>query len=594
MRTVGVTFRWIDNNPFNRDLAVWTRAFVGDMLPRPVTPLGWELVWAGAAVDGWRDAMVDRMGFAESEISAEHPELVGVFGGYAYVNVSLLRVWAARTPALAPNHIDTAYFLEHPEMPVYAPAPWHDDIAATQGPLTKWLSWVLVDQGQSEVEAGYVLSTETRANRPDLPALSDVELVDYAFGLKPLVRALSAHHLNQTLAASIGPGIVAAICDEVGLPTNATALIAGLGDVESVSPVNALWTLSRMVRASGVLSMMFDSGVEGLAGRLRTSDEVEVLSFVAGLDALVSEVGFRGVEPWEPHGATWETDPELALRLVDQLRARTDEADPVLGFATREATRETMLAQIGEVAAAKPVTKEHFDAAVMSVETFVRARERATANVARVIHEIRLALGELGGRAARRGDVSVAADLQMLLADEVAYYADGGLSKIREITDERRANYEWLRTLTPPFVLKAEPPPLAQVAADSGPWRSLPTDRTPEGPGGVLFGKPAAPGVGRGRARVIADHQEPLTARQGEVLVAPMVSVQSSPLFVGAAAIIVESGGLLSHAAIIARELGIPMVVRAPHATTRIADGALVEVDGVTGVVTVVEAPPDS
>ncbi|MGI9613530.1 MAG: PEP-utilizing enzyme [Acidimicrobiales bacterium] len=589
-----MTFRWIENNPFNRDLAVWTRAFVGDMLPRPLTPLGWDLVWAGAGVDGWRDAMVDRMGFAESEISVENPELIGVFGGYAYVNVSLLRIWAARTPALAPNHIDTAYFLEHPEMPVYVPAPWHDDAGATQGPLTKWLSWVLVEQSQSEVEAGHVLSTEVRANRPDLPAMSDVELVEYAFGLKPLVRALASQHLNQTLAASIGPGIVAAVCDEVGLPTNATALIAALGDVDSVAPVHVTWTLSRMVRASGVLSMMFDNGIEGLDGRLRSSDEVEVLGFVAGLDALIDEVGYRGVVEWEPRGATWEADPDLLLWSIDQLRTRTDEADPAHAFAVREANRRSLLEQIGDSAAAKPVTKEHFDAAVKAVETFVRGRERSKANVARVIHEIRLALGELGDRAARRSDVATADDLHMLFADEVEYYADGGLAKIREIADERRAVYKRLGTLTPPFVLKTEAPPIEEISADHGPWASRLSDREPDGPGGVLFGKPASPGSGRGRARVVTDDTEPLSLRHGEVLVAPIVSAQSSPLFVGASAIVVESGGLLSHAAIIARELGVPMVVRAANATTRIVDGAVVEVDGATGVVTVVEGPPST
>ena len=585
-----MTFRWIENNPFNRDLGVWTRAFVGDMLPRPVTPLGWELVWAGAAVDGWRDALVERMGFAASEISAESPEIVGVFGGYAYLNVSVLRVWAARTPALAPNHIDTAFLLEHPELPVYIPAPWHESEAATDGPLAKWLSWVLVDQGQSEVDAGHVLSIEARANRPDLVSLSDVELVEHAFGLRPLVRALAAQHLNQTLAASIGPGVVAAICDEVGLPTNATALIAGLGEVESVSPVHAVWTLSRMVRGSEVLSVMFDNGLDGLGARLRNSDEVEVVSFVAGLDALVTEVGFRAVDEWEPHGPTWETDPELVLWLVDQLRSRTDEADPVLGFATREATRRSMLEEIGEVAAAKPVTKEHFDAAVMAVVTFVRARERAAANVARVIHEIRLTLAELGTRAARRGDLAEPGDLHMLFADEVAYYADGGLSKIREIADERRAGYESLAATTPPFVIKSEPPPFTTIT-DGGSSSPARHPRDPDGPGGVLFGKPGSPGLGRGRARIMTDQREVLPLRQGEVLVAPIVTAQSAALFVGAAAIVCEAGGLLSHAAIIARDLGIPMVVRAAHATERIADGALVEVDGTTGVITIVEGP---
>jgi pyruvate,water dikinase len=62
-----------------------------------------------------------------------------------------------------------------------------------------------------------------------------------------------------------------------------------------------------------------------------------------------------------------------------------------------------------------------------------------------------------------------------------------------------------------------------------------------------------------------------------------------TPLFVPAAAVVVDVGAPLSHAIIVSRELGIPCVVSVNEATQRIPDGALVEVDGTTGVVTVLE-----
>ena len=103
--------------------------------------------------------------------------------------------------------------------------------------------------------------------------------------------------------------------------------------------------------------------------------------------------------------------------------------------------------------------------------------------------------------------------------------------------------------------------------------------------GDRLVGWAAGPGRHTGRARVVSD---PLAARlaAGEVLVAAATDASWSPLFTTAGAIVVERGGPLSHAAIVARELGVPAVLNLPDAT-RILDGRLVTVDGDTGLVIV-------
>jgi pyruvate,water dikinase len=70
-------------------------------------------------------------------------------------------------------------------------------------------------------------------------------------------------------------------------------------------------------------------------------------------------------------------------------------------------------------------------------------------------------------------------------------------------------------------------------------------------------------------------------------MVSPITTPAWTMLFSTAAAVVTDGGGVLSHAAIVAREHGIPAVIGAPGATSTIADGQLVTVDGTTGLVTV-------
>jgi pyruvate,water dikinase len=86
------------------------------------------------------------------------------------------------------------------------------------------------------------------------------------------------------------------------------------------------------------------------------------------------------------------------------------------------------------------------------------------------------------------------------------------------------------------------------------------------------------------------DPADALDLEPGEVLVAPITDPAWTPLFLPSAAVVVDVGALMSHAVIVSRELGIPCVVSVDGATRRIPDGALVEVDGTAGTVTVLDA----
>jgi pyruvate,water dikinase len=102
----------------------------------------------------------------------------------------------------------------------------------------------------------------------------------------------------------------------------------------------------------------------------------------------------------------------------------------------------------------------------------------------------------------------------------------------------------------------------------------------------LLSGTPGSPGVAEGPVRIIRDGSEFGKLRSGEVLVTPYTNPAWTPLFQRAAAVVVDSGGAASHAAIVAREYRIPAVMGTPEATQKLTDGQRVRVDGNHGRVT--------
>lgn len=104
--------------------------------------------------------------------------------------------------------------------------------------------------------------------------------------------------------------------------------------------------------------------------------------------------------------------------------------------------------------------------------------------------------------------------------------------------------------------------------------------------GSELTGIPASPGVAEGRVRILTSGDDLDAFEPGEVLVAPITAPSWAPAFSHAAAVVTDSGGMMSHAAIVCREYDLPAVVGSGYATTKLRTGQRVRVDGRTGVVT--------
>jgi len=577
--------RWIADNEFDPKYPLWTRANVGEVLPEPPSPLGWDLVWEGGVLAGWRDCMIDRLGIGDDEVDEARPEVVGLFGGYAYLGATINRVWAERTPGFSAEMLDDAYFAGHPDVPPYVAEPWHENARTTEL-MTQWLGWVMADMNQDELESDRLDARRIRSERPDLRSMTDAQLLERALELKPVCRRMFDQHINQSAAASIGPGVIGAVCAAIGQPASAMKLMAGIGGVDSAAPSYAMWDLSRTVATSPTLTAIFDdTGDQGIDARLRASTDPEAGTFIEQLDEFMAEFGSRGPNEWDIHAPTWETDPDLALVLIGAMRSSDAEGSPVAENTSRAADREQLSAQITEALAADPEAQGQFTAALASSATFLAGRERSKTNIIRVIGEVRMAIWEIGRRAAERGDLDEASDICMFLIDEMERLVAGSLPDVHELATARKAHLAFLAERQPPFIFSEPPPPNTEWplrGATVAPTLAV---------GEAISGLAGCAGVATGRAVVVNHPSDPGDLGPGDILIAPMTDPAWTPLFVPAAGVVVNVGAPLSHAIIVSRELGIPCVVSANDATERIPGGAMVEVNGDTGVVTLLELP---
>ena len=224
-----------------------------------------------------------------------------------------------------------------------------------------------------------------------------------------------------------------------------------------------------------------------------------------------------------------------------------------------------------------PLTeREEFQAQLLS------ALQAAGSGVVAPLEQL---LVELGSRFAARGVLDVPSDVFMLFVDELTEAVAGNTDGLRELVAPRLSYRRWLSSLEPPFIFNGHAP-----AVTSWPRRGE-RDVAPLAVGDSIVGVSGCPGRARGRAQVVLDPRDPVDLKPGDVLIAPATDPSWTPLFVAAAAVVVEVGAALSHAVIVSRELGIPCVPSAVDATRRIPTGALVEVDGDAGTVTLLELP---
>ena len=288
--------------------------------------------------------------------------------------------------------------------------------------------------------------------------------------------------------------------------------------------------------------------------------------------------GHRGPHEFELSLPRPAEDPDWIDRQLAALGAVEEDADVrlVRQYEARNAAWGRFAAQHPKRVGAMRTTVERWAASA-------RLREAARTEVARVfwlVRDVVLRAGELTGH----GE-----DLFFLAAEEILTVLDGNASPLAAVP-ARRAAYELYRALpTYPTLIRGEFDPQSW-AADPDRRADLYDAQSTVPPSDTVSGSPASGGVVEGVARVVATVEEGESLKPGEILVTTVTNIGWTPLFTRISAIVTDVGANLSHASIVARELGIPAVVGCGNATTRIRTGQRIRVDGGRGTVEVLNA----
>ena len=578
-----MTAGFITDWPVSERFPHYTRANAGEVMGDPVSPLGWTLSWEGAMVLGLRDGWI-RGGTHEIEdYDPDHPETFGMFGGHFYINLASCRMQGVRNPAVTVEALDMAFFGEHPDVPPYVPHP--DDEKPHLVPIIEaHTGWVMTATEWPEILEDKANAQKLRESRGDLTTYSDAELVERARSTRPTLHHLFNQHTVSGSSSAIGPGILGAVGEAIGDTTISMKLLAGIGDVDSALPSYALWEMSRKIRASEALTAAFDAGTDDVIDRLRADGSTEAADLVSDWDEFIAEFGSRGPNEWDIHADSWETRPELALAALDRVRFQGDDESPHLRHDAVAAQREAVTAEVRAKVAGNEELVGMVEGALVA-GNMMAYRERTKTTIVKVVHEGRMVARELGRRHAEAGDIADERHIFMLLEKELDdFIADP--ASFKDTLATRADEYAALWNLEPPFIIAdGNVPPLAD-------WpQKTEVGAAAEAAGAEIVGISGSPGVVTGTARVVLDPGDPFALEPGDILVAPFTDPSWTPLFMTAGGVVVNVGGQISHAVIVSRELGLPCVVSATDGTTRIPDGATVEVNGDTGVVTVISLP---
>ncbi|MEC7383842.1 MAG: PEP-utilizing enzyme [Actinomycetota bacterium] len=537
---------------------IYTRANVGEVFPDPVAPATRSLLLFESEL-GWRDAYIRMGAFETNEFPDDEFCILGVAGGYCYLNASVMRVFGERAPGLSWKAIDEQFFGAQPGIPDYVEQPGdiRPDLTAQ---LEQTFGWVfsITDVDQLDRLNDHKARTiDLRASRPDFSSMSDLELWEYAEALFPFHRELFQEHIFVTTLTTVPVGVIQTVATAVGRPDLIMPLIAGVGQVDSAEPSYAMWELSRLDP---------------------TSDE-----FASGFEQFRLDFGSRGPNEWEARSPTWDTHPNIALAAIDRMRLAGEDADPRAHQQQRASERAEAAETLLSIVEADPATHGQLAAAIAASGAWLPARERTKTNNIRLIQEVRVPLRELGRRFVERQVFDEIEDFGLVLNEEMEEVFGPTPEGLTERVRERRSTHSQLAEREPEFVFADSP-------SDPSSWpKRDDVEVEPLAAGDSIQGLPGCPGVSEGVARVVLDSSDPTALGPGDVLVAPSTDPSWTPLFVPAGGVVVDVGAALSHAIIVSRELGIPCVVSATNATRRIRDGARVRVDGNTGAVTVLD-----
>jgi rifampicin phosphotransferase len=336
----------------------------------------------------------------------------------------------------------------------------------------------------------------------------------------------------------------------------------------------ALWQVAQVIRPDPVAWAVFrEFSMDDLA----VAYEASALPAAAqgALGRFMQRYGGRGLAEIDMGRPRWSENP---APILDVLRGylRIEDAgqapDAVFarGRVAAQAAAEELIEQARQGRAGW-LRSRLVRFAIARTRALMGLREAPKFFAVRMLAIVRRSLLEIGRDLVRAGELTQADDLVFLSWSELEAFAGGAAEDWVGLVATRRAVYrrEFLRRQVPRVLLGDG---RAFYAGTAGPADEA----------GTLIGSPVSPGSVRGAVRVVLDPRQ-AGLLPGEIMVCPGTDPSWTPLFLTAAGLVMEVGGMMTHGAVVAREYGIPAIVGVDRATERLQTGQQIEMDGSSG-----------
>ncbi|HEU4362475.1 MAG TPA: PEP-utilizing enzyme [Mycobacterium sp.] len=513
----------------------FTCANVAEAFPGPMTPLSLELAMEAVRATGALAAdIVGMTGELRRAVTEEH---VGCFGHTVYVNLTVSRAASAMLPGADPkawrdflfgakSGVDLA---ESGDLRLLGMVRRLPKIIALLSTAAREARRIEGEARDRQRDAAYYAARTDHELHSELRCVGDATVSSWA----------------GAALGSAGVVPIMALIQRTAGKQFASQFSAGIENLASAGLIRGTYDLAERVRADqSIATILREIDTEQELHRLRADHP----DFAARVDAVIAEYGHRGPSETELSSTVFVDTP---ARLIDVV-AKLASSDP------------------RPMAAMPPLNPALLLLAGLGAG-FQRSREHVRDAAVRYTHNYRLIARELGARLAARGVIEQPGDVFYLVRDELTHPAVDIAARV----SRRKLERTRLGQRRPPTYFTERWEPRRDADGELQ-------------PGEFLTGIPASAGTAKGPVRVLTvDAIDDL--RPGEVLVAECTDTGWTPFFSYAAAVVVDTGAEMSHAAVIAREFGIPCVVGSVAASRVLRTGQVIEVDGCTGRITRLE-----
>ena len=344
----------------------------------------------------------------------------------------------------------------------------------------------------------------------------------------------------------------------------------------------ALWDVAAAIRADDAARAVFDAESPAqLAARHRDGTLPTVTH--EALEGFLRRFGMRGVGEIDIGRPRWREDPTDLLQTLAAYLTVPPEQSPRRTFEAGEVAAAQAITQLQHRTAGMPrgAPRAHLIGLLARrVRAFTGAREQPKFTVIQIMGVCREALLASGADLVELDLLDHADDICFLRLAELLDLPGSDLGRLRGLVAARRAAYqrEWSRARVPRVLVgdgRAFHEGLSRQVGDAD-----------------LVGSPVSPGVVEGLVRVVHDPAQ-AGLRRGEILVCVGTDPAWTPLFLTAAGLVTEVGGMMTHGSVVAREYGIPGVVGVHEATTRLRTGDRIRLDGSAGTIELLASPSE-